>query len=140
MNRHGTCWFRRLPYRLTAEQRSCSGEKSKSWSERNKRLAMILFSGGRPLFSCGRGTVVWAYGKSYTHTIALKPSNAHSIYKRFQPTKSRPYVYGHVRAGYFVHRKRCVTSIINDAETEMYIHMGFSQKSHNPNFVSKLGL
>ena len=54
--------------------------------------------------------------------------------------ESRPYVYGHVRAGYFVHRKRCVTSIINDAETEMYIHMGFSQKSHNPNFVSKLGL
>ena len=28
----------------------------------------------------------------------------------------------------------------NDARTEMYIYKGLSQKSHNPNFVSKLGL
>ena len=36
--------------------------------------------------------------------------------------------------------RRCVIFMKNDARTEMYIRKGFSQKSHNPNFVSKLGL
>lgn len=63
-------WTDEESYRLTAEQCSCSGEKSKSWSERSKRLAMILFNGVWPLFSCGRGSIIWLYRKSDTHTIA----------------------------------------------------------------------